>query len=103
MRSRATRSVLCVETGGEFDAMFVEQKRIFECAAREKSFGESRQKDDIEAASARFFDGADEDAAVAALGRVGAEEAQAFGEDVVDFVQRSGADFAHGLQLARER
>ena len=101
MRSRAIALVLCVQTGGEFDALFVQQERIFERAAREKSFGESGQKDDIETAAARFFDGADEDPAVAALGRFGAEESQAFGEHVIHFVERSGAHLAHRFQLAQ--
>ena len=94
--------VLRVETGGELRAVLVQQERIFESAAREESFGEAGQKDDVEAASARFFDGTDEDTAVAALGRLGAQEAEAFGEDVVDFVERSRADFAHGLQFAQD-
>ncbi len=91
--------VLCSKAGREFDALFVQQKRIFEGAAREKSFREPGQEDDIETASARFLDGADEDAAVAALGRFGAQKAQAFGENVVDFVERSRANLAHGFQL----
>ena len=93
-------AILRIQTGREFDAVFVQQERVLESAAGKQSFGESGQEDDIEAASARFFDRADEDAAVTAPGRFGAEKAQAFREDVVDFVERSGADVAHGFQLA---
>ena len=82
--------------------MFIQQERIFERAAREKAFGEAGKKDDFEAASTGFFDGADEDAAVAALGRLGAQEAQALGKHVVDFVERDRADFAHGIELAQD-
>ncbi len=99
MRSRAMRWSCVVEAGGEFDALFVEQKRIFEGAAGEKSFRESGQKDDVETTPARFLNGADEDAAAAALGWFGAEKAQAFGKNVINFVERSGANFAHGFQF----
>jgi hypothetical protein len=89
------------KTSLKFDAVFIEQQRVFERAAGEEAFGESRQEDHIEAKPARLFDGADENTAVTALGRLSAQKTEAFGKDIRDFVERSGSNLAHGLEFAQ--
>ncbi len=90
------------KAGIESLAVFVQQERIFESPARKETFSETRQEDDVEGAAARLFDGADEDQAVAAHGRLRAKRTQLFRENVVDFVERSGANVAHGFELAQK-
>ncbi len=48
-------------------------------AGGEQAFAESGEEDDVEDAAAHFVDAGDEDVAVAAQGRLAAQEAQTVG------------------------
>ena len=90
-------------TGLKFDAMFVQQERVFQGATREQALGQAGEEDRIEGAAAGFIDGSDEDMAVAAPRRIGAERAHFFRKHIVDFFKRGWAHFAHRFQFAQDR
>ena len=91
------------EASSQLRAMRIEQKRVFQGSPRKKAFGQARQENNLKAASSRFFNRSYEDGAETALRRFVAQNPKFFGEDIVDFIERSGTDLAHGLQLAQDR
>jgi hypothetical protein len=66
-------------------AVNIEKQRVLECAPGKNAFGKSGQKHGIEDAPARFFNGANEHAAVTAPRRIAAEGAETVGEDAMNF------------------